>query len=339
MHEELGTRPGIHYLYETPAVPGRDPTPEDCDDEALADPENPLVGPRQRFWDFRAAANFIFGGMGAGLAVIAGVLDVTTGLTNSLLDVLFVASGALIATGLAFVFFKIGRMARFLYALLRPQSSWMTREIYAVAVFYPSLALDLWRPNSSLHALVVLAALAFLVSQARILFASKGIPAWRAPLIPWMLAITGLLEGAGLAAMLFVFLPVPGTLRSVVAVLGVVLCLVNAGLWHRYRTTAKACGIMPLARREIDAVSPVLHLVGHILPAALFTAAVFAPGAAGTLALFGAGLGAAAGGILWKFVVILRASYQQGFALAKLPRRGSGSYAAPPAFPALAGGR
>ncbi len=339
MHEELGTRPGIHYLYETPAVPGRDPGPADCDDESLADAENPLVGPRQSFWDFRAAANFIFGGMGSGLAVIAGLLYVTAGLTDWVLHVLFVASGALIATGLACVFFKIGRKARFLYALLRPQSSWMTREIYAVAVFYPSLAFDLWRPNWGLHALVTLAALAFLVSQARILFASKGIPAWRAPLIPWMLAMTGLFEGAGLTAMAFAFLSISGAARGTAAAFGLVLCLANAVLWHRYKTSAKACGIMPLARREIDGVSPVLHLVGHGVPAALFAAALLVPATAGALALLVAGIGAVAGGILWKLVVILRASYQQGFALAKLPRRGSGSYAAPPAFPALAGGR
>ena len=27
MHAELGTEPGIRYLYETPAVPGREPAP------------------------------------------------------------------------------------------------------------------------------------------------------------------------------------------------------------------------------------------------------------------------------------------------------------------------
>src|SRR5690606_36732689 len=42
MHEELGTDPQIKYLYTTPAVPGRDPESDDCDDERLADPANPL---------------------------------------------------------------------------------------------------------------------------------------------------------------------------------------------------------------------------------------------------------------------------------------------------------
>ena len=38
---------------------------------------------------------------------------------------------------------------------------------------------------------------------------------------------------------------------------------------------------------------------------------------------------AVAGGALWKIVVITRACYQQGFALPKMPRRGSGRRASP----------
>ena len=36
-----------------------------------------------------------------------------------------------------------------------------------------------------------------------------------------------------------------------------------------------------------------------------------------------------AGGALWKYTVIVRACHQQGFALPRLPQRGSGSRAAP----------
>ena len=42
-----------------------------------------------------------------------------------------------------------------------------------------------------------------------------------------------------------------------------------------------------------------------------------------------AGMGVLIGGALWKFAIITRACHQQGFALAKLPRRGSGTRAAP----------
>ena len=37
----------------------------------MSDPSNPLVGARQRFWDYRAAMNFFLGAMASGLAIVA----------------------------------------------------------------------------------------------------------------------------------------------------------------------------------------------------------------------------------------------------------------------------
>ena len=34
------------------------------------------------------------------------------------------------------------------------------------------------------------------------------------------------------------------------------------------------------------------------------------------------------GGVMWKYTIIVRASYQQGFAMPKMPQRGSGTRAA-----------
>ena len=42
-----------------------------------------------------------------------------------------------------------------------------------------------------------------------------------------------------------------------------------------------------------------------------------------------AGAGAVLGGAAWKFTVITRAAFQQGFAMPWLPQRGSGTRAAP----------
>jgi hypothetical protein len=42
------------------------------------------------------------------------------------------------------------------------------------------------------------------------------------------------------------------------------------------------------------------------------------------------GIAALAGGAFWKFTIIVRAGYQQGFLLPKVPQRGSGARAAPP---------
>ena len=102
----------------------------------------------------------------------------------------------------------------------------------------------------------------------------------------------------------------------------------NAVLWLMYRRSAGAQGIGPLARRVLAQSSLPLHLAGHLLPALLVAGALLAPRIAP--ALFGiAGIAIVAGGVFWKFRLITRAGYQQGFALAKLPQRGSGTKAAP----------
>ncbi len=72
-----------------------------------------------------------------------------------------------------------------------------------------------------------------------------------------------------------------------------------------------------------------MHLFGHALPLVCVVAAVFAGADAAPILLAVAGAGAVAGGVLWKFTVITRACHQQGFAVPKMPRRGSGSRAAP----------
>ena len=146
LNAELGTDPQIKYLYTTPAVPGRD-EPATDDDENLSDPANPLVGPLQTFWDWRAAMNWCFGGIGAGLAVLTGAVTALGLLPVARASEIQAGAALIMAIGLFLVFLKIGRQARFWRALARPQTSWMSREIYAVAVFYPAVALNLASPQ------------------------------------------------------------------------------------------------------------------------------------------------------------------------------------------------
>ena len=341
MHAELGTDPQIRYLYEVPGtMPGRPAEAADLDDAALSDPGNPLVGGRQTFWDARAAMNFIMGGMASGLMVAAFAAWLAGILADAPALLAVYAVGAVfMAVGLFFVFLEIGRKMRFLYVLLRPQSSWMTRETYAVALIYPAVLLDMAMPHAVLHGLIAAAAAAFLYCQAKILHDGKGIPSWRAPLIPAMLVATGLLEGTGLLA---VFLAVVGAGSAPVwpiAAAIVVLAVLNAALWRRYRETAAAEGIGPLARAEMDAASPLVIGVGQAAPVVLCLAALVPAGPATAAWLAAAaGIAAVAGGAAWKFTVITRACHQQGFAIPSMPRRGSGSRAAPARLsPAAAG--
>jgi phenylacetyl-CoA:acceptor oxidoreductase subunit 1 len=327
MHEELGNDPQIKYLYEVPnAMPGRDPEPEDTEDEMLSDPANPLVGKRQTLWDYRAAMNFVMGGMSSGLVIMATLAHYFFGLSLQALLYLNVAAGVGIGVGLFFVFMEIGRKMRFWRALMRPQSSWMTREIYAVLIFYPALLADLIWPGPILHLFVALSALLFLYCQARLLHAAKGIPAWRADLIPVMIMMTGLLEGAGLlgiacglAAWRF------EVTTTFISTSGAILTLINALIWQAYFGYSKRNGIPPLARAELRRLTPPLCLAGHVLPLVLFAVATVFDGQLLTIA----GFAAVAGGVMWKFTVITRACHQQGFAMPKMPQRGSGERAAP----------
>ena len=326
MHAELGTQPRIHYLYETPSVPGREPAPEETEGEALADPANPLVGAPQPFWDLRAAMNFVLGGLSSGLAVVAYLGHLSGAVPEAALARIYALAAALMAVGLLFVFLKLGRKLRFLYVLLRPQSSWMSRETYAVAAFYPAMAADLLWPSAPLHLLVAVAAAGFLYAQARILHAGKGVPAWRVPLMPWMLVGAGLYEGIAILAL--VHLALPGAVPPLLLAAGAGLAVANAILWVAYVTGAHAAGIGPLSRRVLGALTPWLIGIGYAVPFLVYGLLLMQ--AAPPFAVIVLGVAAAlAGGVSWKTVLVTRACHQQGFALARWPRRGSGSRAAP----------
>ncbi len=329
MHQSLGNDPQLRYLYDGPdGGPGRDGESAEADDDSRADPANALVGAPQTVWDFRAAMNFSLGGMSSGLAVVAGLAHASGFLTAEALLMLYVAAAIGMAIGLTFVFFEIGRKHRFLNVLRRPHTSWMTRETYVVAAMYPTLLVDLLWPSGLMHGLFALEAAAFLLCQAMILPTGKGIPAWRAPLMPWMLGATGLLEGAGLLAVGAALSAAMAGAADFAASAGLGLGAVSGVLWFAYRKGARRCGIAVLARRELDRINALMHLGGHVAPILLFAAFLgIEPRMPILLALGGAA--AVAGGVLWKFTVITRACHQQGFALPNLPRRGAGTRAAP----------
>jgi len=325
MHAELGTNPRVRYLYEIPdSMPGREVPSGDLNDEWLSDPGNPLVGKPQTFWDYRAAANFALGGLATGLTIIAWFAFVLGELDAITLGVVNMTAAAIMAVGLFFVFLKLGRKLRFLYVLLRPQSSWMTRETYCVALFYPAVAAGLIWQHPALYALSAAAAAGFLICQARILHASKGIPAWRAPLVPWMMIFSGLFEGLGLYSV-FIFPVDSFTLfPGWIPIVAICLALINIGLWLAYQATGKTRGIQPLSLSRIGVLLPLVVGGGLLLPVGLFVLAPFVP-VCGLLA----GILAVAGGVVWKFALVTWICHQQGFALAKVPQRGSGSKAAP----------
>ena len=266
-------------------------------------------GPRpwiQAHWDWRAAANFMLGGAGSGL-VVAAALAGTAPLAA-------LAGGMLlVAAGLGAVWLEIGRKLRAAHVLFNPFTSWMTRESYAAVLFFAlgaaALASGPGARGVVLAYLASLAAALFALCQARILHASKGIPAWRQPEVVPFIAATALAEGAGLLALLDQGTAVMGLLATAV--------VVRAWTWSGYRG-ALARATPPEVRAALEAPGRALMQAGTIAPLALAIAAVFAP-PAGLVA----GIAALATGAWFKFVLVTRASRNQGFSLPKLPVRGS----------------
>jgi phenylacetyl-CoA:acceptor oxidoreductase subunit 2 len=135
-----------------------------------------LVSPRQqRNWDWRAAANFIAGGAGGGLLLFNALVSVEPGLIRAAI----LLGLMLIGGGLTCVWFEIGRPWRALNVYRHFGTSWMTREAFVALVLFPVGALALLTLQPLLVMLSGILGLAFLYSQARILAANKGIPAWR----------------------------------------------------------------------------------------------------------------------------------------------------------------
>ena len=195
----------------------------------------------------------------------------------------------------------------------------------------PALSESTSAPGPVPFAFAAVSAAVFLLCQAKILHRARGIPAWRVGLMPWMLGATALLEGAGALAVVVALFGASwrssGWTSFVIGSL-VVLAVLNAALWRTYVGSARDNGIPPLSRRVLHPFTPTLHALPHAAPAVLAILAWLVPSfAAALLAL--AGIAAIAGGAGWKYTVIVRAAYMQGFDLRKMPQRGSGRFAAP----------
>ena len=267
---------------------------------------------QQTQWDWRAAANFVCGGAGGGLIVFAAL----SGAQGPMLALLLLGGLALVGTGLVCVWLEIGRPLRALHVFFNPRTSWMTREAFVALLLMPVvLAAAAGLPGFKWLAAVL--ALAFVYCQGRILQAAKGIPAWREPLLVPLIVATGLVEGGGA---LLLWHAVSG-LASTWAWLGFALALLARGvLWHAWRRRVKTAA---RAQAAIDGAGRVFQLATW-LPLAAALVALASPLGGDGLRLLQAAAGAAAlgGGLWFKFTLITRGAFNQGFALAHLPVRG-----------------
>lgn len=268
----------------------------------------------QRHWDWRAAGNFVFGGAGSGLLLAAAlVLPLGAARTASLPLGL-----ALVGLGLFCVWMEIGRPLRALHVFLNPGTSWMTREAFAGVALFAGAIAAFFFPGMWTEAVLGALALIYAWSQARILKASRGIPAWREPKIVPFIVATALGEGAAIALL------IAAAYRSHSGIIHGLLALaliLRAFAWHAYcRSAAPMLSGAP--RAALGRVTPAMLWLGTFGALALVAIAHVLPlDYAWPFPVLGA-LAAIATGWHAKRTIVTRASLNQGFTIPKLPVRG-----------------
>lgn len=272
---------------------------------------------QQTSWDWRAAGNFICGGMGSGLLIATALFG--TAAPHSLASPHWqvFAGLALVGLGLLSVWLEIGRPLRALHVFLNPRTSWMSREAFVGLLLFPS-GLAAMLGLSGWIWITAALAMAFLYCQSRMLPAARGIPAWRSGVLSLLMVITGWCEGCGL----FMLLGDQPARTSVALLLtALVLTVVRLLVWRRYRSDVDENLAAP-ARAAMKVIAAEVFTHGTLVPIVAMGMGwafgmpfmAFMSGVAGVLlALAGAEM---------KFKLVTRVSYNQGFALSKMPVRG-----------------
>ncbi len=282
----------------------------------------------QSNWDLRAAGNFVFGGAGTGLLIFAGI-----GHAFGAAYVLPALIGlALVGAGLLCVWAEIGRPLRAMNVYRHAKTSWMTREAMVAPFLFAIGLAAVWTGSQvSVWAAAALA-LVYLTCQAQMIKASRGVPAWRSPRIVPLAMLTGLCEGASLAILVAAATADHAYLKWLDAFL-LALVLARGLAWYAYRSGLQHEGAPTKALVALSRIELPFAMIGNWAPLVLLfialasssTTVVFWLGVISALAVIGSGW-------LFKVVLITRAAYNQGFALPRLPVRGSGS-AGPAAKP------
>jgi phenylacetyl-CoA:acceptor oxidoreductase subunit 2 len=280
----------------------------------MSSTSNLSVGPAPRLqyqWDWRAAGNFMCGGAGAGLLVFLQL----SGLKGTLATVLGLGGLGLVGLGLLCVWLEIGRPLRAMNVMFNVKSSWMSREALASVLVF-GFGLGWLAGVAGWGWPMAAAALVFLYCQSRIVQGAKGIPTWRDPMTVPLLVATGLAEGAGLFWLLAGWQFTSG---ATVALFGT-LVIARWLVWRAWRAGLRDAPAPALA--AIDRGAAAFQWAGSAAPLVLMAVALALPGPWSGALLAAAGAAVAVAGASFKFTLITRAAYYQGFSLARLPVRG-----------------
>jgi len=321
MHEQLGTDPGFHYIWKR--NDGNDGDSEKDETVHIPATATGNVGSAkpwlQQHWDWRAAANFICGGSGSGMMLALAAMATI----EFVPDWLLLVPLGFIGAGLFFVWLETGRPFRApLNVFFNPWTSWMSRESIAAAVLFPVTLAAIGLASDLFFFIAVLLAAVFLYCQARLIKASKGIPVWRNPAVVGFIIATGLTEGWSLLMMASPPSSPPSSLNEMLAGGLVVLLITRLLMWRRYLKALQ--GNAPTAALKVlQKYNTAFILVSHTLPIAVIGVdmiwsgvSVYGLGAAGFFALIG--------GWVMKYILITKASWNQGYEIVHTPERGLG---------------
>ena len=273
---------------------------------------NTFGNTQQTQWDWRAAGNFMFGGSGGALILMAAVAS-WPGTPNLVIGL---AALVFVGLGLFLVWLEIGRPWRFLHVFFHPQTSWMTREASVSVLLFATTCTGVLLQAPTLLVAAGLLGVLFLYCQGRILRASKGIPAWREPALAPLIMSTGLAEGAAILSILLICSGA-GELWLLYLLMG--LLGWRLASWNHYRQRLAAGNAPPAALKVLDGVNRPHIILGNALPLLLLLTVALLPDLLQPLALLACIL-VTASGWLMKFTIITRASKVQGYALGKLQK-------------------
>lgn len=260
-----------------------------------------LIPPRpQTLWGPAAVANFVLGGLGAGLyAVAVGFAPPAVVALASWL------APALVLAGFAAVATEAGRPLRGPRVLARARTSWMSRELWIGTAFVVVAAGGAWLRVPAHRELAVLLALALALAQGFILRRARGVTAWDVPVMPSVFVLSALVSGAGAVMILEAV-----TTRSPGGALPgstLVLLVVGALVWLTFVTWSREEVFVRATRllREGPAAIAIVG-VGYLAPFVLLALGLALP-ELGTPAFALAGLAMVAGQAVAKAALILRA--------------------------------
>jgi phenylacetyl-CoA:acceptor oxidoreductase subunit 2 len=270
---------------------------------------------RQTAWDARAAGNFIGGGTGTGMLLIAAVVAGPAYPNLALLGM------GLVGAGLLCVWAEIGRPWRALNVFRHARTSWMTREAMLAPLLFAVALSAVAFGGRPLGWIAAALALAYLYCQARMLHAGRGIPAWRHGHVLPLMLITGCTEGAGLCVTTLTLLH-SRALPFWLPWLLVALLLARLLAFASYRRALAYTGAPGKALAVLKHFGRLLLMLDVAAALAVIIGAQMAP--IGWLMPI-AGLLAVLAGWLLKLTIVVRAAFNQGFALPQMPDRGFGS--------------